>query len=119
MTENENYIQFELPDFSEITTDGKRMLLEKVVKHNGIWKIHKSDADDIFPSDPHADRTDEPEKLDLYNGNVYSKTNKQFLRILPKKAMIYIYNELIKCKEETIKNKLISRKAEITYLNPA
>jgi hypothetical protein len=34
-------IEIELPDFSEITIDGLRMLLEKQVKHNGIWRIHK------------------------------------------------------------------------------
>jgi hypothetical protein len=36
-------IELELPDFSEITDTGQLLLLEKTVKHNGIWKIHKSD----------------------------------------------------------------------------
>lgn len=110
------YLEFDIPDFSEITPDGKRMLLERVVKKNGIWKIHKNDPDDIFPSDPHADRVDEPEKLNLYTGDVYSKINKQHLYTLPKKVMKYIYNELMRSKEDTIKNKLINRQSEITYL---
>lgn len=29
-------IEFKLPDFSEITETGQRLLLEKTVKHNGI-----------------------------------------------------------------------------------
>ena len=89
-------MEFELPDFSEITVDGQRMLLEKQVKHNGIWRIHKSDPDNIFPSDPHGDRVDGAEKLDLYNGNVYNKTTKQQIYTLPKKAMKYIYNQIKK-----------------------
>ncbi|OFY48092.1 MAG: hypothetical protein A2W85_02680 [Bacteroidetes bacterium GWF2_41_31] len=109
-------IEFELPDFSEITIDGLRMLNEKQVKQNGIWRVHKNDPDNIFPSDPHADRVDGPEKLNLYNGNVYSSINMNFLYTMPKKAMKYIYNQLINCKEDEIKNKLILNKNSITYL---
>jgi len=116
MIENEDIIQFELPDFSEITENGQRMLLEKTVKHKGIWRIHKNDPDDVFPSDPHADRIDAPEKLDLYNGKVYDKTTKEYLYTLPKKAMKYIYNQIMSCKEDMIKNKLISNSTLITYL---
>lgn len=112
----ETLFEFELPDFSEITPDGQRLLLEKQVKHNGIWRIHKSDPDNIFPSDPHGDRVDGAEKLDLYNGNVYNKTNKQHIYTLPKKAMKYIYNQIMKCKEDEIKNKLIANANLITYL---
>ena len=109
-------IEFELPSLSEITPDGQRLLLEKTIKHNGIWRIHKSDPDHNFPSDPHADRQDAPEKLDLYNGNVYDKTTKSFLYKLPNKAMKYIYNQIMDCKEDIIKNKLTSNKNSITYL---
>jgi len=114
--EEAEFFEFEIPDYSEITSEGKRMLLEKQIKHNGVWKIHKNDPDNIFPSDPHADRVDRPEKLDLYTGKVYSKIDKKELRTLPKKAMVYIYNEIMKCKEDVIKDKLILRKSEITYL---
>ena len=116
MTENEEMIQFELPDFSEITATGQRMLLEKTVKHNGIWRIHKNDPDDIFPSDPHADRQDAPEKLNLYNGEVYNKTTKKYIYTLPNKAIKYIYNQIMSCKEDIIKNKITANKALITYL---
>jgi len=109
--------EFELPDFQEILGDGRRMLLEQQVKHNGIWRIHKADPDDIFPSDAHADRVDEPETVDLYNGNVYSKINKQFLYSLPKKAMKYIHAEIMNCKEEEIKSKLRANRSMITYLS--
>jgi len=109
-------LEFQLPDFDEITPYGQQMLLEKIVKHNGIWKINKYDPDNIFPSDPHSDRVDEPEKLDLYTGAVYSKINKQHLYTLPKKAMNFIYNQIMSCKENEIKNKLITNTAQITYL---
>ncbi len=109
-------IEFELPDFSEITATGQRMLLEKTVKHNGIWRIHKNDADDIFPSDPHADRQDAPEKLNLYNGHVFDKSTKKHIYTLPDKAMKFIYNQIMNCKEDLIKNKLIANRALITYL---
>lgn len=109
-------IEFELPDFAEITPDGKRLLLEKTIRHKGVWRIHKSDSDDIFPSDPHADRQDKPEKLDLYTGNVYSKSTKKFIYQLPAKAMKYIYNQIMNCNEDTIKQKLITKKDSISYL---
>lgn len=109
-------IKFEIPDFDEITSNGSRLLLEKQVKQNGIWRIHKNDPDDIFPSDPHADRVDELEKLDLFNGKVYSRTNKQYLYTLPDKAMKFIYNELMKSKEQVIKDKLDAKRNQITYL---
>jgi hypothetical protein len=106
----------ELPDFSEITPDGQRLLLEWEVKHNGIWRIHKSDPDDVFPSDPHGDRVDGPEKLDLYTGRVYDVNSRKEIYIMPKKAMKYIYNQIIACKEKEIKDKLISKADQITYL---
>ena len=109
-------VEFELPDFAEITETGQRLLLEKTVKHNGIWRIHKSDPDNIFPSDPHGDRVDEPEKLNLYNGFVYSLPDKIHVRTLPNKAMKYIYNQLMKCKEVEITTKLTANKNLITYL---
>ncbi len=109
-------LEFELPDFNEITIDGLRMLNEKQVKQNGIWRVHKSDPDDIFPSDPHADRQNAPEKLDLYNGRVYDKSTKKHIYTLPDKAMKFIYNQIMNCKEDEIKNKLILNKSSITYL---
>lgn len=109
-------IEIELPDYGEITETGQRLLLEKTVKHNGIWRIHKSDPDDIFPSDPHGDRVDAPEKLNIYNGDVFSLPDRKHLRTLPKKAMKYIYNQLMKCKEVEITDKLTVNRGLITYL---
>lgn len=109
-------IEFQLPDFSEITETGQRLLLEKTVKHNGIWRFHKCDPDDIFPSDPHGDRVDEPEKLNIYNGFVYSMPNKAHVRTLPKKAMIYICKQLLTSKEDELKNKIKENKSLITYM---
>ncbi|WP_052600277.1 hypothetical protein [Aureispira sp. CCB-QB1] len=109
-------LNFTLPDFDEITEDGLQLLLEKTVKHKGIWRIHKSDLDDIFPSDPHADRQDEPEKLDLYTGDVYDKKTKNYKYKLPKKAMRFIYKKIMYCKEDAIKDKLLENEDSITYL---
>jgi hypothetical protein len=107
--------EFELPDFSEITADGDRMLLEKTVRHNGIWRIHNNDVDP-FPSDPHADRVDQPEKLDLYTGDVYSKKTKELLRTMPKKAMKYIYQQIMDADMEMVCKKLEANKDSIEYL---
>jgi hypothetical protein len=109
-------VEFELPDEQEITPTGQRLLLEKTVNHQGRWRFHKSDPDDLFPSDPHVDRVDEPEKLNIYNGAVYSSSDKSYLRTLSKKAMKYIYNQLMACKEDEIKNKLRNNLNLITYL---
>ncbi|HEY0977127.1 MAG TPA: hypothetical protein VGE21_06615 [Flavobacteriales bacterium] len=109
-------LEFQIPDFSEIEGGGKRLITEKTVRHNGIWRIHKSDPDNIFPSDPHADRVDEPEKLDLYTGAVYSSSTGQYLRTMPKKAMRLIYSELMRCKEVAITDKLKENRGAITYL---
>lgn len=109
-------VEIKLPDFSEIADNGQRLLLEKTVKHNGIWRFHKCDPDNIFPSDPHGDRVDAPEKLNIYNGHVYSKSDKQLLRTLPKKVMIYIYSQLMNCKEDEIKDKIRANKHQITYI---
>ena len=97
--------QFEIPDFDEITDNGLRMLLEKTVKSNGIWRAHKSDADCVFPSDFHAHRVDEAETLNLYTGEVYCPNTRTLRRTLPKKAMKYIYSVFLKSKEPEFKSK--------------
>ena len=109
--------EIELPDFNEITEDGQRLLLEKTVKRNGIWRFHKSDPDDMFPSDPHGDRVDGAEKLNIYNGYVYSLPNRSHLRNLPKKAMIYICKEIFNSKEDELKNKIIANKSQLIYMD--
>jgi hypothetical protein len=111
-----NYFEFELPDEREITPDGQQLLLEVTVRKRGIWRIHPNDPDIVFPSDPHADRIDAPEKLDLYTGEVFDKNTKKHLYKLTRKDMRFIYNKIMNSKEELIKDKLLARKSEITYL---
>ena len=110
------YIEIELPDYREMAEDGRRMLVEGTVKHNGIWRVHSNDPDTVFPSDFHADRVDAAEKLDLYTGEVYSKINGNHLRTEKKKAMRYIYRELQRSKEASIQERL-ARTDQFTYLN--
>ena len=108
-------IEFELPDISEISETGTRLLLEITIKQNGgIWRVHKNDLDDIFPSDLHAHRVDKKEILDIYNGKVYS--NGVCIRKLSKKEMLYIYNKIMESNETEIKDKLKANIEEITYL---
>ena len=94
---------------------GMERLYEQTVSNQGRWRIHKSDPDNLFPSDPHADRIDKPEKLDLYTGKVYNK-NMQYQYTLSDKAMQFIYYKIIKKGEENIIQKLIINKSQITYL---
>ncbi len=92
-------------------------MFEVTIKQNGgIWRIHKCDPDDVFPCDPHADRVDKKEKLNLYNGEVFSLPNKIYDRTLSPKEMRYIYNQIMNSKETEIKNKLKVNSERITYL---
>jgi len=99
--------EFEIPDYREITEEGDRMLLEVLVKSNGIWQIHKSDVDKNWPSDFHAHNVDAAnEVLDLYTGGVYDKRTKRHLRNLPRKAQRYICSMILQqCKEPEILKK--------------
>lgn len=86
------------------------------VKSKGaIWRINKNDAD-FFPSDPHADRVDKPEKLDLYNGKVYNSKNRKHIRTLSGKEMNRIYADIILEGEQSVIDKLEKNKSRITYL---
>lgn len=115
MSENELIIL--LPQDNAIINPvtGIQRLDEQTVNHQGRWRIHKSDPDNIFPSDPHADRQDEPEKLNLYTGEVYDK-NKKLVRTLSKKSMLFIYHKILKNGEPNIIQKLTTNIAQITYL---
>jgi len=59
---------------------------------------------------------DQPEKLDIYTGNVYSSRTRECLYTLPKKVMRYIYNELSGSKEEKITEHL-KQEEKFLYLN--
>jgi len=112
----EPIVEFEVPDFREITEDGARLLIEVRVKSNGVWFVHKSDPDNHFPSDFHADREDAPEKLDIYTGKVYDRRSKRCVRTMPRKAMLLIRGRLEGCKEPEIQAKL-SRTDRFSWLN--
>ncbi len=116
MSENE-FFSISLPLDKNIIDPirGFERLDEQTVKHQGIWRIHKSDPDNVFPSDPHADRIDEPEKLNLYTGEVYNK-KQEYLYKLSKKAMQFIYNKIMSKGEPDVIQKLEANKARITYL---
>jgi hypothetical protein len=108
-----------LPDDDSIQDDGTLLLSERTVHEGGgHWRIHKADADDVWPSDLHAHNVqDQREKLDVYSGVVYSTVTKQAIYTLKPKQMRLIYNELSSCKEEAIKNKCTGdNKKKFNYL---
>lgn len=111
-----DFVDIEIPDYREITPDGRRMVLEVTVRRNGVWRVHSNDPDTVFPSDFHADRVDAPEKLDLYTGGVFSAIHGNLLRTEPKKVMLYIFRELQRCKEVRIQQRLRSTD-RFAYLN--
>jgi hypothetical protein len=110
------YEEIELPDYREIAEDGRRMLLGTATKHRGIWRIQKSEPDNRFPSDFHAERVDAPEKLDLYTGEVYSAITGSQLRSEPKKAMRFLYRRLQNSKEARIQGCLLDT-GRFSYLD--
>jgi hypothetical protein len=111
----EKTFEIEVPDFDEITDDGVRMLFEKTVRSNGVWRSHKLDPDCIFPSDFHAHRVDDAETLDIYTGQVYCPKTKTQVRTMPKKAMKYIYNQFSNSKEPEFIAKCANKK-KFTFL---
>jgi len=59
---------------------------ERTVKAGGyIWRIHKSDKDKLFPSDPHAQDTKSGKKLDLTNGDIFDSGGRRKIGKLSKK----------------------------------
>jgi hypothetical protein len=115
----DEYIVIALPLESDILDPIKatERLVEQTVNHQGRWRIHKNDPDDRFPSDPHADRIDEPsEKLNLYTGDVFDRSTKKCLYTLSNRSMVFIYNKILKKGEENIIAKLNANKQLFTYL---
>jgi hypothetical protein len=113
--EEDLYITLPLDDNIMNPVTGLEKLFEQTVSHQGKWRIHKSDPDNIFPSDPHADRVDASEKLNLFTGDVYD-TKKKYLYALSKKAMQFIYYKILNKGEETIIQKLQTNLSKIIYL---
>jgi hypothetical protein len=87
------------------------------IKCVGVWEIHKNDKDP-FPNDPHGDRVDKPEKLDLYTGKVYDRATRKYLRKLPTKKMLQIYSKIMTYGEDNVIAKLKANEHQITYLKP-
>ena len=63
---------------------------EVTCRRKGIWRLHKNDADDIFPSPFHAHNVDAPEVIDLQTGNVYNTTNKSLLYCMDKRSLRFL-----------------------------
>lgn len=104
-----------LPLEEHILPNGKQLLLEKQVKHRGIWSIHLSDADP-WPSDPHGDRVDGKEKLNLLSGEVYDVTTRKCIYSLSKKSMKYIHRQIMLHEYKPVIDKLKDQADKITYL---
>ncbi len=89
------------------------------LKRDGkIWRYHKNDKDDIFPSDCHAHRVNNGEVLDLYTGYVYDSDTGKLLGVLPPKQMRGIYSELRRSKDRAISAKFDDDPVKFTYLRP-
>lgn len=108
-------LYIKIPKEEYILEDGTQIIIKAIVKHRGIWKINLNDADK-WPSDPHGDRVDCAEKLDLLNGNIYSKITKLQIGRFSNKTMRFMFLEVKKHCNEKIFEKLISQKDCITYL---
>ena len=108
-------MEIQLPLDEHILADGNILLLEKTVKHQGVWVVHLSDADP-WPSNPHAERQDEPGKLDLFTGDVYDPQTRRRMQKLSAKSMKYIYGQIMAHEYKDIKNRLLENKTNIKYL---
>jgi|TARA_B100001971_G_C18188204_1_gene536943 hypothetical protein len=65
-----------------------------IVKCGGkVWKFHKYDPDDIFPSKLHGHNHEDKEKVDVYTGEVFDATTRQLKRKLGKQELNRIQEE--------------------------
>lgn len=118
MTDDKEFIEFDIWS-SEQTPKRDRFCrfasIAVQFKHNGKWRVHKSDPDKVFPSDFHADRVDKPEKIDLYDGSVCSKTTNTYLYGISEKQMRRIYDDLDR-RCESFLDEYLARRDRFTYL---
>jgi len=106
-----------IPDERELLDNGMRIAIAVTVNRDGgKWRVHKSDPDKIFPSNLHADRVDQPGKLDVYTGEIWSPITKKCIGRLSKKSMRYFYKQLSKTKEPNIQA-LLADKSKFSYLS--
>jgi hypothetical protein len=103
-----------VPEERDILDNGMQMFREQIVSHQGRWKISLNDPDP-WPSDPHGDRQDAPEKLNIYNGEVFSKKDHSYQYSLSKKAMNFIYKRIMASKYTKIKDVLTTNASLFTY----
>jgi hypothetical protein len=90
---------------------------EVTLKRNGqIWRAHKADPDDQFPSDFHAHNIAAPETLNLYTGVVYDARNRKYLKKLPKKVMQDFFHRLSECGVDEIQQKCSINKERFEFL---
>lgn len=108
-----NEFKIHLPAEEDILENGMILLKERVVKHQGIWIINLNDQDP-WPSLPHGDRKDEPEKLNLLTGDVYSKTSRNHIYSLSDKSMRYIFHRISKFADSRILETLSCQ--QLSYL---
>ena len=104
-----------IPDENDILENGKILLFAKIEKTQGIWKINASD-DDTWPSHPHAVRVDKPERLNLFDGTVYSPINREIKYFMSGKTMRLIYSMIKALGDKKIFEKIESHRSEISYL---
>jgi hypothetical protein len=86
------------------------------IKRDGVWRVHQNDPDKYFPSDFHADRIDKPEKLDLYTGAIYSKSQGKYLRSMNRKVMRQIHSDL-KARGKGFLDAKLDNTDKFSYLN--
>jgi len=107
-----------IPEEVAIQEDGTVLYTERT-SHTagGHWRVHKSDADDVWPSDFHAHNLEDPrEKMDMYTGDVYNSTTKKYLFTLKAKTMRYIYADMKASKDAEIRNKCNGDNEKFSYL---
>jgi hypothetical protein len=108
--------EVKVPDEREIRPDGTRLLLEATSKHSGIWQVHKSDPDDIWPCDFHAHNCEDgSEVLNLNTGAVYDRNTRQVARKLPWKVCLFIYRDLARCREPEIASRCAALLGSLGY----
>jgi hypothetical protein len=77
------------------------LLTEAKVKFKGeIWSIHKTDADP-FPSNPHAHNYERQLKMDLRNGDLYSRKERRACGQIDRKNLVKL-RDLVGQKNATI-----------------
>ena len=104
-----NFVEFDVWDAEHTFELGRFLSIAVEFKHHGKWRIHKNDPDKHFPSDFHADRVDAPEKLDLYTGDIYSRTTKEKTGRLKDKKMREVFTDLQNRGEAFLDEKLCQR----------